>query len=656
MEIGKLTINTELKTTKLENKLDKLESELEVAETKATQAEEKFKSLSKIIDGLGKGEINTEKYQKIAEQADKAEIVWKNATNVVENLKNKIVETQLEQDKLIFDKNQKSIKNASKLINKLKKVGLAVFGIRSVYSLVSKASNAYLSKDTELAEKLQNVWVGLGSFLAPALEYVSNILQKALGYLNVFIKKLTGIDFIARANAKSLNKQANAQKNLNKQMFSFDEANKFTDTSSLNSSTGSNMINVPELDSRITSKLEKLALTLKENWDLIKYLGIAFGSVFGAVKVAQLLNSIGTITGGMETLGGAIGSIPTLISISVIAVGIAYTISQISQLRADVEETKDNLNDLRKNGSKTYKEIWGKEEDITKIIQQQKDQRLLANEALEDSHNWLNKILGLDEENLQNAKQIVENSKTHLDTLMKQYKQGNLNNEEQKEMLDNLIEQYNMNLKIIETLEKNGIETSELKEITEQYGNAIGNVADGLGISQDNLNDMIIKSSEEKEITKGIYDNIKNINSTKLNDKSAIYKITAKADTTQASKDYSNFFSKLGQSVSTVFTPSSWKSGIVNSLKSIWKGKKLATGGIVYNPGTGVPIGTSAIAGENAPEAVLPFTDPEVMRKIGEEIGKWVSINVSLVNEMNGRVISRELKKINNSNNFEKNV
>ena len=78
---------------------------------------------------------------------------------------------------------------------------------------------------------------------------------------------------------------------------------------------------------------------------------------------------------------------------------------------------------------------------------------------------------------------------------------------------------------------------------------------------------------------------------------------------------------------------------------------RLAKGGIINMPGRGVPIG-GAIAGEAGREAVLPLTDSQQMQLLGEAIGKYITINASITNTMNGRVISRELQKINNEQDF----
>lgn len=78
---------------------------------------------------------------------------------------------------------------------------------------------------------------------------------------------------------------------------------------------------------------------------------------------------------------------------------------------------------------------------------------------------------------------------------------------------------------------------------------------------------------------------------------------------------------------------------------------RLAVGGIVNMPSRGVPIG-GAIAGEAGAEGVIPLTDSQAMETLGQAIGKYITINANITNTMNGRVISRELQKVNSSSDF----
>lgn len=78
---------------------------------------------------------------------------------------------------------------------------------------------------------------------------------------------------------------------------------------------------------------------------------------------------------------------------------------------------------------------------------------------------------------------------------------------------------------------------------------------------------------------------------------------------------------------------------------------EMATGGIINMPGRGVPLG-GAIGGEVSKEGVIPLTDSQAMEELGATIGRYITINATITNNMNGRVISRELKKINSNSDF----
>jgi hypothetical protein len=98
--------------------------------------------------------------------------------------------------------------------------------------------------------------------------------------------------------------------------------------------------------------------------------------------------------------------------------------------------------------------------------------------------------------------------------------------------------------------------------------------------------------------------------------------------------------------------------GVINKVPGINLGylstfnlPRLAKGGIINQPGRGVQLG-SAIGGERGQEGVIPLTDSQQMEILGEAIGRYITINANITNNMNGRVISRELKKIDNRDNF----
>ena len=78
---------------------------------------------------------------------------------------------------------------------------------------------------------------------------------------------------------------------------------------------------------------------------------------------------------------------------------------------------------------------------------------------------------------------------------------------------------------------------------------------------------------------------------------------------------------------------------------------KLASGGIINQPGRGVPIG-SAVGGERGMEGVIPLTDSQQMALLGEAIGKYININATIPVYVGNRQLARELRKIDAEDNF----
>lgn len=79
--------------------------------------------------------------------------------------------------------------------------------------------------------------------------------------------------------------------------------------------------------------------------------------------------------------------------------------------------------------------------------------------------------------------------------------------------------------------------------------------------------------------------------------------------------------------------------------------KYLKTGGIVNLPNKGVPVGT-ARAGESGIEGVIPLTDSQAMETLGSAIGRYITVNLNNITNLDGRKINQQLKKIDSSADF----
>ena len=163
MADGKLIIETELGTKSFDAQYAELERKLK-ADQKRLNELMKIKSAGGDLDYAG---LNTEILQ-VQSNVEKL-------SNKMLDLRLKVKDTGNESE----DTANKFNFNFKKMGNTVKKFAYSLVGLRSIYAVVSRASSAYLSQDTELAEKLRSVWVGLGSFLAPVLEMISNSLLKA---------------------------------------------------------------------------------------------------------------------------------------------------------------------------------------------------------------------------------------------------------------------------------------------------------------------------------------------------------------------------------------------------------------------------------------------------------------------------------------------
>ena len=86
--------------------------------------------------------------------------------------------------------------------------------------------------------------------------------------------------------------------------------------------------------------------------------------------------------------------------------------------------------------------------------------------------------------------------------------------------------------------------------------------------------------------------------------------------------------------------------GLISTI-SVPKIPHLAKGGIINMPGRGVAVG-----GESGREGVIPLTDSQQMQLLGEAIGKYITVDLTNITNLDGRQISRKVEQINQNNKF----
>lgn len=152
--------------------------------------------------------------------------------------------------------------------HKLKKFSLGLMGIRTVMSFLTKSVTAYLSFDSMLQDSVSNSWNMMGALLGPAIEYVANMFAYATTYIYSFVKALTGIDLVARANAKAMATQAKATKGAAKEaqkaLAPFDEIFNINQDKNAAGGGGSDLDLIEVPDIKANTIFDNLMKALKE--------------------------------------------------------------------------------------------------------------------------------------------------------------------------------------------------------------------------------------------------------------------------------------------------------------------------------------------------------------------------------------------------------
>lgn len=297
-------------------KVNNLTREFELAHNQAEMLRNKLKTLNAQMASMQQWQIGTKTYVKLQNEIDKTNLQFEKACIKVDNLNDKL--NALETQNIstgITESTSLLTKGLEKMTSKIKRFGLSLFSIRSIWALVSKASSAYLAQDTEKANELQSVWAGLGAMLAPILDGLTKILMKAVGYINIFIKALTGVDLLAKASAKSMDKAAKSAKGLNKSLAGFDELNNLDTDSGSNIDTGiSNpFASIQNVELPWAETIKAFGEWCKENLPTV--IGLLGGLTAGILAVKSGLVGILATKFGTTTLAVIAGIILAVIGV-----------------------------------------------------------------------------------------------------------------------------------------------------------------------------------------------------------------------------------------------------------------------------------------------------------------------------------------------------
>lgn len=297
-------------------------------------------------------------------------------------------------------------------LKSIRRFTLSLLGVQTLFTGLSKAISSYLTFDEDLTNSIQNNWYALGSLFAPILERVIGLFSTATAYVTAFVKALTGIDLVARANAKSLDKQAKANAKANEKsrsLSSMDEITNIQDTSS-GSASEAPQITLPEIDEApVQDFANKFSMVFKEIKDKMEQLFQPIQASWN--KYGQpLIDSVKTDFQNTKTLIGDIGK--SFEEVWMNGTG-EETVSKILDIFTKIETTIGNIKGALDNA-------WNNNGNGTQIIQNLADtfnsildfvdsigESLEKWTASESFQNALNHIVGFIKDISGYAKEII---------------------------------------------------------------------------------------------------------------------------------------------------------------------------------------------------------------------------------------------------------
>ena len=350
-------------------------------------------------------------------------------------------------------------KNARKFL-------LSLFSIRTVWSLISRASNTAISENDKLNQSISLTNSLLGNILLPVVEKVVNVAQYGAIAIAKIIQMFTGYNAIAKATTNSLKKVSSASKDVNKNLAGFDTLTNLSSNANLASGIKDGILALNDFQDKVKQVDEVFKKYEDEIKIVTELLGIAFG-VGMVKKIASVLGVAGTATGAGAT--GLLGVLNVVGLLAAAAIVIPIAIKGIDKVQQELGGLKEQLDEAVKSTQNINKE--------TDITADKLEQMALSgeknNEWLQKYYEWL--VLTID--NNESENKALDSQKTILGLLTGQWqsatKQQSLNNEETKKMIGRISNLKEYLEKQNETLDVNSEKYKQNKDMISQLDKKI---------------------------------------------------------------------------------------------------------------------------------------------------------------------------------------
>lgn len=578
-----------------------------------------------------------------------------------ETLTNKIDETntKLNTTKADFSGITSTVSSGtSKIVKNVAKWALAVFGVRSVYLGIRSAISTLSTYNEQLATDIDYITFAVSTILEPVIENLVSLVYKLLYYANQVAIAWFGIDLFANSSADGMSSAADSAADIKKSLAGFDEMNVISDTSSSSSESAT----APSYD--LSSNIEEFETPAWLQWIMDNkaeviagILGISSAILVLNVALAGLKISLNALGIGLIIAGLVLlvqywtefienPSVQTflnvLMAIALIIAGIAllfsgWTVLIIALGVALVAFIANNWDAIVEFFANLGEEVnWA----VSWLLEKLNELLLWVTGKIEDGLNAIVDFFWW----------ILEKIGDFFVWLWTKVCDG--------------AGSVWTKIKEIFGAVSSWIYEHLIKPVGDFFSGLWDGFKDGASSAWDGIKNIFSNVTDFfSNIFSNAWEAVKNVFSTGgeifsgITDgilsgfKSIVNKIIDGINTVIAVpfKGINYALDKIRNISLFGATPFDFISTI-----SIPEIPNLAVGGIVNMPGTGIPLG-GANVGEAGAEGVIPLTDSQAMQALGEAIGRYIVLNIDITNTMNGRVLNRELQKIQNNNDFASN-
>jgi len=265
------------------------------------------------------------------------------------------------------DAGEKTDLSMKKSLKGVGKLGAMLLGLRTIYSVITKAVQAYLGQNQELQNRIDSMYVALGTLMAPAIELVVKWMTElvrwvivAAAYTTKFLNVMFGLNLQINTSVNSTNQLTKSLKGTSKALSNlagFDDLTILQDTEASSTTPQIPQIDLTPFDmSAQLAGLDAFGEKLKSLQPILAPLLIALASLVAiqiALNVAMTANPIGLIIVGIGLLIAAIIAMVVYWDQVKQAV-INFAVSVI----AKIAETWNTVSTFAKNLANIFVGVW----------------------------------------------------------------------------------------------------------------------------------------------------------------------------------------------------------------------------------------------------------------------------------------------------------